>query len=454
MVREVTTAEEAKQLVEELDVSHVKVGVFDIDGVLRGKYMSRSKFLSALESGFGFCDVVLGWDVNDACYDNVKFTGWHTGYPDASVRIIPESCRALPYEDGGLLFLGEFKDQAEALCPRGVLKAVERYAERLGFKALAGMEYEFFVFDETPDSVHEKDFRDLKPITPGNFGYSIIKNSVWAGFYQELLEISELMNFPLEGLHEESGPGVLEAAIGVDGAVSAADKAALFKTFAKIVAQRHELMATFMARWSLNYPGQSGHIHLSLTDMLGKAVFHDAGGEDSMSPVMRHFIGGCQLLLPEFLAMVAPTINSYTRLVPGYWAPTNATWGVENRTCAIRVIPGKPKSQRVEFRVAGADGNPYLALAAALGAGLWGVEHEIEPTRAFTGNAYEAKMPKKYSLPTTLWDAAQRFRNSRAARSVFGDAFVEHFAASREWEEREFRKHVTDWELKRYFEII
>ncbi len=454
MVREITTAEEAKQLVEELDVSHVKVGVFDIDGVLRGKYMSRSKFLSALDSGFGFCDVVLGWDVNDACYDNVKFTGWHTGYPDASVRIIPESCRALPYEDGGLLFLGEFKDQAEALCPRGILKAVERYAEGLGFKALAGMEYEFFVFDETPDSVHEKDFRDLKPITPGNFGYSVIKNSVWAGFYRELLEISEFMNFPLEGLHEESGPGVLEAALGVDGAVSAADKAALFKTFAKIVAQRHELMATFMARWSLNYPGQSGHIHLSLTDLLGEPVFHDADGEDSMSPVMRHFIGGCQLLLPEFLAMVAPTINSYTRLVPGYWAPTNATWGVENRTCAIRVIPGKPKSQRVEFRVAGADGNPYLALAAALGAGLWGVENEIEPTRAFTGNAYEAKMPKKYSLPTTLWDAAQRFRGSRAARSVFGEAFVEHFAASREWEEREFRKHVTDWELKRYFEII
>jgi len=303
-------------------------------------------------------------------------------------------------------------------------------------------------------SLAAKGFRDLKPITPGNFGYSLIKASVWSDFYRELLDVSELMDFPLEGLHEESGPGVMEAAIGVDGALAAADKAALFKTFAKIVAQRHELMATFMARWSLNYPGQSGHIHLSLKDQKGAPVFHDPNEKHSMSRTMRHFVGGCQLLLPELLAMVAPTINSYTRLVPGYWAPTNATWGVENRTCAIRVIPGKAKSQRVEFRVAGADGNPYLALSAALMAGLWGVENEIEPTKASTGNAYEAKMARKYSLPTTLWDAAQRFRASSAAREVLGDAFVEHFAASREWEEREFRKHVTDWELKRYFEII
>jgi len=173
-----------------------------------------------------------------------------------------------------------------------------------------------------------------------------------------------------------------------------------------------------------------------------------------VSETMRHFIGGQQRLMGELLAMVAPTVNSYTRLIPGFWAPTEASWGIDNRTCALRVIAGGPKSQRVEFRVAAADANPYLALAAALGAGLWGIENRIEPDVPVVGNAYEKKFPKRLALPTTLWDAAQCLKASKPARALFGDAFVDHFAATREWEEREFRKHITDWEMERYFEII
>jgi glutamine synthetase len=152
--------------------------------------------------------------------------------------------------------------------------------------------------------------------------------------------------------------------------------------------------------------------------------------------------------------MVSPTINSYSRLVPGFWAPTNATWGVENRTTALRVIPGSPKSQRVEYRIAAADANPYLAMAVTLGSGLWGIENELELAPPVQGNAYDQKQAAKHDLPATLIEAAQRLKTSQAARARFGDAFVDHFAATREWEEREFRKHITDWELKRYFEII
>jgi glutamine synthetase len=213
-------------------------------------------------------------------------------------------------------------------------------------------------------------------------------------------------------------------------------------------------MITFMAKWSRDWPGQSGHIHLSLKSKAGKSVFYDAKKPHSMSQAMRHFVGGQQKLLPELLAMVSPTINSYSRLIPGFWAPTDATWGVENRTCALRVIPGSEKSQRVEFRIAAADANPYVVLAAALAAGLHGIEQKIEPGKPIEGNAYAQKFPKNMSLPATLWDAAQRLKASKMARNWFGDAFVEHFAATREWEEREFRKHVTDWELARYFEII
>lgn len=448
------TAAQVRDYLEKSDLVAVKVGVFDLDGVLRGKYVSRQKFLSALDKGFGFCDVVLGWDSNDQLYDNVALTGWHTGYPDAQVRLLPETTRFLPFEEKGLLLLGEFQGQAEKVCPRGVLRSVIERARGAGFEPYSALEYEFFLFSETPHSVRQKGFRELQPWTPGNFGYSVIRNSVHCEFYQELLAMGQQMDFELEGLHTETGPGVLEAAIAVDRTLESADKAALFKTFTKVLAQRHELMATFMAKWSPDYPGQSGHVHLSLQNEAGENVFYDPSQPHNISQTMRHFIGGCQKLMPEVLAMVASTVNSYTRLIPGFWAPTAPTWGVENRTCALRVIPGSAASQRLEYRIAAADANPYLALAAALASGLYGIENKLEPSEPVEGNAYALTPAPEERLPASLFEAAERLLTSQAARDCLGDPFVEHFAASRQWEEREFRKAITDWELQRYFEII
>jgi len=453
--RQVRSAEDARRIVEARGLTHVKVGLFDNDGVMRGKYMSREKFFSALDHGFAFCDVVLGWDVQDQLYDNTRYTGWHTGYPDAPVRILPHTCREVPFEDGMLLFLAEFAEASEAVCPRAVLRRVIERCEKAGFAAFAALEYEFFLFEETPDTARAKGYRNLKPFTPGWFGYSMIRNSVHADLYHEILQFAQQMDFPIEGLHTETGPGVLEAAIAVDGAEAAGDKAALFKTFLKVLAERRGLMATFMAKWSNDYPGQSGHIHLSLrkkTD--SRSAFYAEGQPHAMSLTQRQFLAGQQRLMPELLCMVAPTINSYRRMIPGFWAPTDATWGVENRTAALRVIPGSDKSQRTEYRLGAADANPYLALAVALGSGLYGIEQGWEPGQPVEGNAYEHEHPPELALPRTLWDAAQRLKQSPAARDLFGDAFVEHFAASREWEEREYRKHIGDWELQRYFEII
>ena len=452
--RDVRSAADARAIVEERALSHVKIGVFDVDGILRGKYMSREKFFSALENGFGFCDVVLGWDSSDQLYDNVKLTGWHTAYPDAAVRVLPDSCRALPLEGDMLLFLGEFSGTAEACCPRGVLRRVLARAADMGFSVTAAAEFEFFLFEETPHSIREKRFRDLRTITPDFFGYSVLRSSVHAEFYNDLLALCRDMDFPLEGLHTETGPGVLEAAIAHEEALEAADRAALFKTFCKVLAQRRGWMATFMAKWSRNWPGQSGHLHVSLTDRDGRPVFHDAAAGNGVSETMRWFIGGQQQLMPELLSMIACTVNSYTRLIPGFWAPTDATWGIENRTTALRVIPGSPKSQRVEYRIAAADINPYIALACAIGSGLWGIEHRFEPSAPITGNAYAQSIEPQYSLPRSLYEAAERLEASHAARELFGALFVEHYAATRKWEEREFRKSITDWELARYFEII
>ena len=454
--RDVRSAADAKRIVRERKLTHVKVGVHDIDGILRGKYLHVDKFESALDSGFGFCDVVLGWDSNDQLYDNVTYTGWHTAYPDAPVRIVPESCRDIPTEPGGLFFLCEFADKAAEICPRGTLRRVLDRARKAGFEVKCGFEYEFFVFAESPESIREKGFKGLKPISPGFFGYSVLRNSVHAEWYRDLLDLCEKMDLSLEGLHTETGAGVLEAALRVSDGLAAADKAALFKTFTKVLAQRKQWLASFMAKWSRDWPGCGGHIHMSLWQggKNAKSVFHDDRSPTRMSEAMRHFVGGQQALMPELLGMIAATVNSYRRLIPGYWAPTAASWGIENRTCALRVIPGSAKSTRVEYRVAAADANPYLALAAAIGSGLWGIENRVEPTQPIKGNSYAQEHPAKLQLPRTLMEAAQRLAKSKPARDLFGDAFVDHFAATREWEEREFRKHVTDWELDRYFEII
>lgn len=436
------------------EIEEVKIGVFDIDGVLRGKYINRDKFLSALDKDLGFCDVVLGWDLNDKLYDNTRFTGWHTAYPDATIRLLPTTGRIVPFEPHCALFLAEFSGRAECICPRGTLRRVLERAARMGFQAEAAAEFEFFMFDETPESIRRKGYRRLKTMTPGPFGYSMLRSSVHSELYHELLSVCRVMRLPIEGLHTETGPGVIEAALEHCEALEAADRAALFKTFVKVLAQRRGLLATFMAKWSTRVPGQSGHLHISLKTPGGESAFYDPARPHDMSDTMRWFLGGQQALMPELLAMIACTVNSYSRLVPGYWAPTAATWGVENRTTALRLIRGGPSSQRIEYRVAAADINPYIALAAVIGSGLWGIEHRIEPDAPIEGSAYNQEHLPHRRLPATLFEAAEQLAGSKAARALFGDPFVDHYAATRQWEEQEFRKAVTDWELARYLEII
>ncbi|XKM37982.1 glutamine synthetase family protein (plasmid) [Rhizobium ruizarguesonis] len=443
-----------KQFLRDDAYKHVKIGAFDLDGVLRGKYMAREKFISSLEDGFGFCDVIFGWDSNDQLYDNTDRIGWNSGYGDAQVRLLPETARKLPLESDTLFVLGEFVGQLEELCPRGVLKRVLRKAMAMGLRPKAACEFEFLVVEENARTLADKNYRNLRPLGFGGFGYSVIRNSVNSEFYHGILDLFEAMRIPLEGLHEETGPGAMEAAIGVDDALAAADKGALFKTFAKVFAQKNGLMASFMAKWDSSLPGQGGHVHVSLVDENGVGVFHDHSTEHGISRTMRNFIGGLQKLAPSIAVLTAPTVNSYRRLVPGHWAPTAATWGIDNRTVAIRAITGSLKSQRVEFRIPGADANPYLTLAATLGAGLWGIENKVEPEAALSGNAYQITAPTRQQLPRTLSEAADNFRNSAIAHEIFGSAFVEHYAATRDWEHRQFQHHVSDWELSRYFEII
>jgi len=452
--RDVKTKQQAAEIVEQRQLTHVKIAITDFNGILRGKLISKAKFLSALENGFGFCDVIIGGDSDDQLLDNLTVTGWHTGYPDAMVEIVPDSCREIPFEPNTLLFLCQFADKAAQVCPRQLLQRVLARAKAMGFTPFCAFEYEFSVFDETLETVREKNYQHLKPITPDNFGYSIMRSSLCSEFYEDLLALCEQMDMPIEGLHTEIGPGVLEAALAADVALNAADKANLFKTMTKVLAQRQDWIATFMAKWNETMQGQSGHFHVSLLNDKGKNVFYAQDKAHNMSDVMQHFIAGQQQLLPHWLVMAAPTVNSFARLVPGFWAPTQAMWGVDNRTVALRVIAGSEKAQRVEYRIGAADTNPYLLAAAAIASGLYGIENALTPTAAIEGNAYEQTVDASLSLPATLEEAAQRFANSACAKDYFGDTFVKEFAASREWEVREYRKAITDWQMRRYFEII
>ncbi len=452
------TKEMTLQGLRERGVSQVQIGLTDIDGVLRGKYVSLDKFSSLLDGGGGFCDCVLGWDVTDKLYDNATFTGWHSGFPDAKFRLIADTVRWLP-DASAPFFLGEFVaagDAEHTLCPRTRLRSVLAQAAEQGLSAKLGFEYEFFVFDETPHSVRTKGYRNLVPLTPGNFGYSVLREAAESDLFHGLLDYAAALQCPIEGLHCETGPGVWEAALAATDALAAADRANLFKTFSKVFFQKRGRMATFMAKWSMQYPGQSGHCHFSFWDRNGNSAFFDAAAPSGISAVQRHALGGLRRYLPEFVALIAPTVNSYTRLVKGAWAPTAYTWGIENRTAAIRLIPGSAKSQRLECRASGADANPYLAAAAIIGAALLGVIEKLEPGEPVQGNAYDVadRLPPAERFPGTLRQAAERLAASSGARTLFGDAFVDHYVSSRLWESREYERTVNDWQLERYFEII
>ncbi len=305
------------------------------------------------------------------------------------------------------------------------------------------------MFRETPQTLREKHFRDLTPLSPGMYGYSVLRASQNAPIVLDLIDQLTAFDIPLDGFHTETGPGVYEAAIAVDKCVAAADKAALFKTAVKEIAARHGVIPTFMAKWNADLPGSSGHLHQSLyTPTDGRNLFFEDGAS---SALMRHYLAGLVSLLPEFMAMIAPSINSYKRTVPGTWAPINSSWGSDNRTTAVRTIPGSAKSTRIELRLAAADMNPYLAMAASLAAGIEGIERKLEPPAPVT-NGYAVDAGER--LPRDLGEAVGRFRASEAARKWFGEQFVEHYVATREWEIRQYHRHVTDWELSRYFEAI
>jgi glutamine synthetase len=449
------TPAQKKLLAEIARAPKVKVAITDIDGILRGKYLATEKFLGAVQSGFGFCNVVFGWDSADVCYDNGAFTGWQSGYPDALARIDLSTYRRVPWDGDVPFFLADFvdaKNQPLGICPRQLLKRVIARAEDAGYAPSCGMEFEWFNFKETPQSLADKRVSNPQPLTPGMFGYSVLRMAQNPGFFNALMDEMKAFRVPIEGLHTETGPGVFEAAILYSGALECADRGVLFKSGAREIGARFGIMPSFMAKWDSKLPGCSGHTHQSLWSK-GRNVFYDAKDPHKMSAVFKSYVAGMMKCLPEILPVFAPTVNSYKRLVDGYWAPTKVSWGIDNRTVAMRVIPGSDKSTRLEARVPGSDVNPYLAVAGCIAGGLYGVLNELPlKEKPVQGSAYVESKAER--LPRNLWEATRRMADSRIAHEILGSDFVDHFTRTRDWEWRQFQDSVTSWELQRYFEII
>jgi glutamine synthetase len=456
--------------------------------MLRGKLISKKKFLSVAKDGFGFCSVVFGWDMHDLTYfRELKISNKENGYRDLIAKIDLKSFRRIPWEDNVPFFLVSFHDpdtgEPICACPRSMLHTTLAKVRKGGYGSMAGAEYEFYTFrapkDESIQTSHvssattapfllNNSAHALPHLTQGMFGYSLtdpIHNQQW--FY-DIFETCEKFKCNVEGWHTESGPGVFEAALEFGDIAEMADRASLYKYVVKAMGSKHGITPCFMAKPRQGLPGNSGHMHCSIVDKSGKNMFARAEKDpdapfkdlEYVSDMGRHFLAGLLEGLADVMPIIAPTINSYKRLVENFWAPVTVSWGLEHRAASIRLIApptASAKATRFEIRVCGADANPHLVLATILGLGWRGIEKKLEvklPPLSKAADVGSAE-DKGERLPKSLKESTARFMaKGSVAYEIFGDDFVEHFGGTREHELRLWDEAVTDWEIKRYIETV
>lgn len=463
----------------------VKLGGVDIDGQIRGKVISKKKFLSAAKDGFGFCSVIFGWDMHDKTYfKELKISNAENGYHDLIAKIDLNSYRRIPWENNISFFLVTFydpdTDQPVSACPRGLLKTTVEKIHAKGIGAMAGAEYEFFNFKvpqpgttgQTPSTatfLRDNPVDALPSLTEGMFGYSVSRPVCNKDYYYDIYDTCEKFDCSIEGWHTESGPGVYEAALAFGEVRQMADRASIFKYVVKSTATKYGITPSFMAKPRQGLPGNSGHVHISLVDLeSGKNLFARETPDENaqykdleyLSDTGRQFLAGLIEGLPDIMPIFAPTINSYKRLVENFWAPVTVSWGLEHRSASIRLITpptSKPSATRFEVRVPGADANPFLVLSAILACGWRGIEKKLEISLPPLGKGEETSNGGQGNtrLSKNLREATEIFaRKDSVAREVFGGEFVEHFAGTRVHECKLWEEAVTDWEVRRYIETV
>jgi glutamine synthetase len=436
------------------DIDTVIMAMPDMQGRLAGKRMAAGYFLDTAVHEAHACNYLLTVDTDMEPVPGYKAASWAKGYGDFVLKPDLGTLRRIPWLPGTALVICDTLDhhgEDVPHAPRAVLKKQLKRLAKTGMTANTASELEFYLFDDSYESAHQKRYHNLKTANWYIEDYQIFSTSKEEGIMRAIRNGLEQAGIPVENSKGEWGPGQEEINIRYAEALEMADRHTILKNGIKEIAHLHGKAITFMAKWNYALAGSSCHIHMSLwDDKNGKALFHDPQAKPyGMSEICQQFLAGQMSMAKEITYFLAPYVNSYKRFVSGSFAPTNIVWSNDNRTAGFRMC-GHAKSLRVECRIGGADLNPYLAFAALIAAGLHGIENGLGLEAEFNGDAYAGEgIP---SLPGNLRDALTALEKSDTIRAAFGDDVVEHYLHTGRWEQFEYERRVTDWEILRGFE--
>jgi glutamine synthetase len=455
----VITLETLPRQIQSGEIHTVVVAFPDLQGRPVGKRVTGPFFLDhVIDHGIEVCDYLLAVDVDMEPLPGYQFANWDSGYGDLHAVIDPHTARPIPWQPGSALVICDLftmDDEPVEVSPRRILqRQLERAAEH-GLEIKCATELEFYLFLDTYAEANAKHWHGIVPHADTIEDYQLLQTSRVEPIIGQIRNQMLAAGIPIEFSKGEAGTGQHEINITYGGALEVADRHMVFKTGVKEIATQHGRAATFMAKWSMEQAGSSCHIHTSLWDSTSgdplMAAADDAMSESGYSEIGQQFVAGQLHSARELAWCFAPYVNSYKRYVPDSWAPTAVAWGEDNRTCGFRAV-GTGAGRRIESRVPGADANPYIALAASVAAGLWGIDHGLELEPAFKGNAYQA--PEIARLPSTLAEAIDHLASSEVAIEAFGPAVHHHLLNTARQEWAKANRAVTDWELARNFERI
>ena len=442
----------SKAISGELDT--VLVCLVDMQGRLMGKRFHISNFIESAYKETHCCNYLLATDIEMATPDGYAATSWESGYGDYVMKPDLDSIRLMPWLEGTAMVLCDILDhhthEDVPHSPRAVLKRQVAKLRDLGFEAKFATELEFFLFENSFDDIRKSGFRDLAPISGYNEDYHILQTTKEEEVMRPLRNHLVAAGIPVENSKGEAETGQEELNIRYAGAMECAEFHTIAKHATKEIAWQHGRAATFLPKWDHNRVGSSSHIHQSLWTTDGESAFYDPKAEFSMSETMRHYVAGLLKYARENTYFLAPYINSYKRFAKGTFAPTKVTWSVDNRTSGFRLCGEGTKAVRMECRIGGSDINPYLAIASQLAAGIAGIEEKLKLDPPTKGDVYQNE--KATDIPTSLREATEVLRNSKMLRKAMGDDVIDHYIRAASWEQEEFDRIVTDYEIARGFE--
>ena len=445
--------DDLKQRVERGEIDTVLAAQTDMQGRLMGKRFQAEFFVESAWEETHCCNYLLATDMEMHTVEGYKATSWAKGYGDYVMRPDLSTLRLIPWLEGTALVLCDVLDHHHGPvphAPRTILKKQLERLDKLGLKAMIGTELEFFLFRESFEELQDAGYRGVTPISAYNEDYHIFQTTKEEDVMRALRNGLQGAGVPVENSKGEADAGQEEINVRYSEALDMADNHVIIKNATKEIAWAKGRAVTFMAKWNTEMAGNSSHIHQSLWTKDGKPLFHDAGAEHGMSETMRHYLAGLLTYASDVTYFLAPYINSYKRFAEGTFAPTRAIWSADNRTAGYRIAGPGTKGVRVECRVGGADLNPYLAIAAQIAAGLAGIEEKLELEPEFTGDAYKAQRAR--SIPTSLRKSAEALKRSKMLKAAFGEEVVAHYLRAAEWEQEDFDRRVTDYEVFRGFE--